>query len=878
MIITRPIGIDLGTTNSAAAMLELNEKDILIGRDAQGRTTMPSCVWAEPKTGKIIVGHHAYIRRGSPNPPITSIKRSMGTQLTVTLGQNQYTPAEISAFILRELKHQIETELTSRSSQEQKFDVSKAIITVPAYFNLPAIEATRQAGEMAGLQVMELLHEPTAAAIYYGWKYDLGDGVFMVYDLGGGTFDVSILQRISGEFQVLGISGDNFLGGDDFDRRLAEYIRQVLVADGYKLDLNVRENPEDHLRFNQLMALAEKAKKELSNKDEFILRDQGTLRDQDNSPVVIELAISREQFENLIGDLLDRTIEFCRTALETAKEQGDITLDSIDYILMVGGSSYVPAVMDKVRKTFCEPRNTNEPNKRSPIQLVRDEPENAVALGAALRAAAAGVGISDAQKRVCVWFRNAATTSKHRTLISGRVETLDPAVNLEDGIIRMLSSTGEVLEECKLPSKQNFVFRDVDLVNEFSNEFHFVVIDKQGNQIANISRSIVHEMDQKSTVGRTMSTSVLSKPIVLEGTDGERLIRQVLLPKGTSLPTRKRFTFAVSDSSGKIRLPIYQDNRIIKEIYADVGNINVGTPVQFEIECDELINIKIHASVGEKSVGGKISPPPPDTVPTEYEIQKLIEEFWGALEKLDNRDRVSFEAEFETILRDIKEALAGADYPKVIQRVNDFKALIKNVHIAEPLRPSLETLEEKYQSCLRLFDQVEQAQPELAPKTFREDIQRIFEKGKQAYHDRDRDIYQEVVHTVTTTLQYLVNATKVKVRDSEERDETIHAYMLVEEARQIVQFLLVTSLLNQSIEHLQDIKEYLEEIDALEKLVEQKPIEVIQRCQVIITDVRRKYRQIVPDERRAKQLQGLLKLDFSSGRKNVTTDDDFFKI
>ena len=755
--------------------------------------------------------------------------------------------------------------------------MSKAIITVPAYFNLPAIEATRQAGELAGLQVMELLHEPTAAAIYYGWKYDLGDGVFMVYDLGGGTFDVSILQRISGEFQVLGISGDNFLGGDDFDRRLAEYIRQVLVADGYKLDLNVRENPEDHLRFNQLMTLAEKAKKELSKKDEFILRDQGTLRDQDGAPVIIELPISRDQFENLIADLLDQTIDFCHKALEMAKEHSDITLDTIDYILMVGGSSYVPAVMDKVRKIFCETENSNESNNHSRIQLVRDEPENAVALGAALRAAASGVGISDSQKRVCVWFRNSATASKQRTLINGRVETLNPTDNLDDGIIRMLSSTGEVLEECQLSSKGIFIFRDVELVDKSFNEFRFIILDKRGNQIANINRSITHRTGQRSIVGRTMSTAVLSKPIILEGTDGEHLIRQVLLPEGTSLPSHKKFTFAVSDPSGKIRLPIYQDNRIIKEIYADVGNIGVGTPVQFEIECDELINIKIRANVGEKSVGGRISPPPPDTVPTEYEIQELIKEYRETLEKLDDRDRTSFETEFESILRDIKDALAGADYPKVIQRVNDFKALVKNMHLAEPLRPSLETLEERYRRCLALFDQVKQEQPDLAPKAFREDIQKMFGKGKQAYYNRDRDIYQEVVHTVTTALQYLVNATKVKVRDSEEKDETIRAYMLVEEARQIVQFLLVTSLLNQNIEHLQNIKEYLEEIDSLEELVEQKPIEVAQRCQVIITNMRRKYRQIVPDEEQAQDLKGLLKLDFTSGRAGANTEDDLFK-
>src|ERR1019366_4932258 len=264
MILTKPIGIDLGTTNSAVAMLDLNERDLLLCKDTEGRTITPSCVWFDSRKNAIVVGHHAYARKGRRPEPISSIKRCMGTQMKVTLGKDECSPVEISSYLLRKLKQQMEEELTRRSSPDLHYEVSRANITVPAYFGLPAIEATRQAGHLAGLEVMELLHEPTAAAIYYSWKHNLGDGVYMVYDLGGGTFDVSILRRTAGEFLVLGISGDNFLGGDDFDRRLAEYLRQTLVADDYDLDLEVASDPEDRLRFNQLMSLAEKAKKGLS--------------------------------------------------------------------------------------------------------------------------------------------------------------------------------------------------------------------------------------------------------------------------------------------------------------------------------------------------------------------------------------------------------------------------------------------------------------------------------------------------------------------------------------------------------------------------------------------------------------------------------------
>ncbi|NUO80106.1 Hsp70 family protein, partial [candidate division KSB1 bacterium] len=450
MIVTRVIGIDLGTTNSAVAMLELNERDLLLSKDAQSRTTTPSCVWQDPRTKEIVVGHRAYARKGTAPAPISSIKRSMGTQMTVALGGKQYAPAEISAFILRELKKQIEGELKSRSDAGLEYDIHRAIVTVPAYFGLPAIEATREAGKLAGLEVTELLHEPTAAAIYYSWRYNLGDGVYMVYDLGGGTFDVSILRRTSGEFLVLGISGDIFLGGDDFDRRLAEHLRKLLAAEGYKLDLDVNNDPQDLLRFNQLVTLAERAKKELSAKDEIVLRDQGTLKDQDDTPVIVETSLTRSVFESLIDDLLERTIACCHTALQKAQEKSDTGLEHVDHILLVGGSTYVPAVMEKVKQAFWRRKNGDRKTPSAAAEPVRDEPENAVALGAALRAAASGMGICDDKKRIRIWFRGTGATKREQMTISGHLETIEPGLDLNEGSIRLSNAAGEQLGETVL--------------------------------------------------------------------------------------------------------------------------------------------------------------------------------------------------------------------------------------------------------------------------------------------------------------------------------------------------------------------------------------------------------------------------------------------
>jgi molecular chaperone DnaK len=783
----------------------------------------------------------------------------MGTQMTVKFGAARHTPAEISAYILRELKQQMIAELSRRSSPDLQYDVSRAIITVPAYFGLPAIEATREAGQKAGLEVTELLHEPTAAAIYYSWKHDLGDGIYMVYDLGGGTFDVSILRRAVGEFLVLGISGDNFLGGDDFDRRLAEHLRKMLVEEDYDLDLDVASDPEDRLRFNQLMALAERAKKGLSERDEFMLRDQGTLTDKSGAPVIIEMTITRATLESLIDDLLERTINCCKEALERAGQKSGITLEDIDHILLVGGSTYVPAVMKKVEQAFCAVGESQGPRARcaSPI---RDEPETAVALGAALRAAAAGVGVSDESNLVRLWFRGSAATKREQATISGHLEPLEGALSLEGGRLRLITATGEVIGEVELKEGLRFAFPTVPLEAETLNEFRCEVRDSAGKQVAVLGRSIAHASDQKESVGRALSTSVLSKPIVLEGADGDRLVRQVLLGEGTSLPTRSRFTFGVGDPTGRIRLPIYQENRIIKELQVNVGQVAVGTPVDVEIACDEQVRIHVRFSIGDKEFGGNIEPPPPDSVPSEYDIQKIEQRFLDVLSRLDEADAARLLASYETARRDLNEALAGADYPKVIQRTADLEGLVRDARLAEPLRPPLEATEKNFRSCLELIPQAISIKPDLPVDSLKQDLDSAFEMAKAAYERRDHQTYHDATHVIDTALQFLVSATRKKIIDDPDLDVAVRASMAVMEAREMTQFLLVNCLIAGRAEFFAELKQQIGELDSMEARVESEPIDVLNRCQVMKTEARRIYQQIAPQEKRNADLDGLLQV------------------
>ncbi|MCD6486967.1 MAG: Hsp70 family protein [Syntrophobacterales bacterium] len=874
MIITRAIGIDLGTTNSAVSMLELNERDLLLCKDAQSRTTIPSCVWQNHRTGEIVVGHRAYVRKGTIPEPISSIKRSMGTQMSVSLGGEEHTPAEISAYILRELKKQIDTELESRSTDGLKYEVSHAIITVPAYFGLPAIEATREAGKLSGLEVTELLHEPTAAAIYYSWKYNLGDGVYMVYDLGGGTFDVSILRKTSGEFLVLGISGDNFLGGDDFDRRLAEHLRKLLVMDGYDMALDVTGDSEDILRFNQLVALAERTKKELSTKEEIVLRNQGTIKDKNGVPVIVEASISRSDFESMIEDILERTIECSKEALAKAHEKGGINLEDIDHILLVGGSTYVPSVMEKVRQTFCLNNDNGHEVRTVNVEPVRDDPENAIAFGAALRAASSGLGICDDKKLIRMWFRSGGATKQEQITISGHIEVLVQDMNLDNGRIRLIYSD-ETLDEVPLKQGLKFAFSRVSLTPESLNEFCFEVLGHTGEQSVAIKRSIMQASDQKEAVGNTLSTSVLPKPIVLEGTDGDRLVRRVLLVEGTSLPAIARFTFAINDLSGHIRLPIYQENRIIKELCAEVGEVAPGAPVEIEIACDEQVNIQVKFSMGEQSFGGKIAPPPPDTVPTEYEIQQIQQQFNLALKSLDEDDAIRLSNKYKTTYQDLIEAITGADYPKVIQRTRDLEGLVREVRLAEPLRPALTSIEEKYASCLTLIAKAKELKSEFVSSSLKEDLEKAMEKGKDAYQKRDKETYEETVQVISTSMQFLINITKVRDVENENVDSVMRALALIDECRQMLQFLLINCLFFDEEGYMDDLKKQIKELDELEEQANDEPTRIGNRCQVLITEASRIYKQIVPDDS-PNDLDGLLKMDLHKHSPEVRARDDLF--
>ena len=354
------IGIDLGTTNSCVAVIEGGNPTVIA--NSEGARTTPSVV-AFKKDGERIVGQVAK-RQAVTNAErtIMSIKREMGTDHKVTIDGKSYTPQEISAMILTKLKQDAESYLGE--------PVTQAVITVPAYFSDSQRQATKDAGKIAGLEVLRIINEPTAAALAYGMNDT--DQKVMVYDLGGGTFDVSILEIGDGVFEVLSTNGDTRLGGDDFDNRIIKYL-----VDEFKKDTGI-DLSNDKTAMQRLKEAAEKSKIELSGMVTSNINLPFITVDQDG-PKHMDITLTKAKFDELTADLVEKTLVCIRNAMKDA----DLSKGDIDKVLLVGGSSRIPAVQEAVKNEMGQ-----EPHKGI-------NPDECVAIGAAVQAGVLGGDVKD---------------------------------------------------------------------------------------------------------------------------------------------------------------------------------------------------------------------------------------------------------------------------------------------------------------------------------------------------------------------------------------------------------------------------------------------------------------------------------------------------
>jgi molecular chaperone DnaK len=350
----RAVGIDLGTTNSVVSVLEGGEPTVIA--NAEGQRTTPSVV-AFAKNGEVLVGEVAK-RQAVTNVDrtIRSVKRHMGTDWAVDVDGKKYTAQEISARVLMKLKRDAESYLGET--------ITDAVITVPAYFEDAQRQATKEAGEIAGLNVLRIVNEPTAAALAYGLDKGEKDQTILVFDLGGGTFDVSLLEIGEGVVEVKATSGDNHLGGDDWDQRIVDHLVKQF-QNGHGVDLS-----KDKMALQRLREAAEKAKIELSSSSETTI-NLPYVTASDAGPLHLDEKLTRSQFQQMTSELLDRT----RAPFQSVLRDAGINVSAIDHVVLVGGSTRMPAVVDLVK----ELTGGKEPNKGV-------NPDEVVAIGASLQA------------------------------------------------------------------------------------------------------------------------------------------------------------------------------------------------------------------------------------------------------------------------------------------------------------------------------------------------------------------------------------------------------------------------------------------------------------------------------------------------------------
>jgi molecular chaperone DnaK len=738
----RAVGIDLGTTNSEIAWLPPSEREVVIFADRFGRRTFPSAVAWDAKAGAFVAGHPARSKRGADDAPIESIKRKMGQKTTVSVGPHALSPEDVSSKILAELLARMKETLAQsvhRRPPSLELSVTRAVITVPAYFDAPQVEATRRAGELAGLDVIGVLQEPTAAAIYHTWKRRLGDGNFLVYDLGGGTFDVSILRCVGGEYQVLAIDGDNYLGGDDLDRRYAEHLRKQLAERGYALDLDIRGSADDRRLFARLVHLAQEIKESLSTAEVVHVSKNDVAKDKSGESIFFDADVGRADYEEIVRDLVETTIACCDRALARSREVAGVGVEGIDHVILVGGSTRVPLVVRRVTEAFC--KESGEP--------LRDDVDTCVALGAAIHAAnIGGTIVGDEGARVRVTTPLVAHGTKLRLgLVVEQAPKTASSVALWEGDRALAEGPLGRSEPLRL---------DVPLGEAEETQATLALQTSIGAPVAELSLAL-HRGDLRPRPTALSRASVVAKDIALEVVRGGKRDRKVLLARGTGLPAQVSHLFFTADQSGAVVLRILQGRLPIKTIAVDVPKeLPVGSPLELVLRCDESMRLEAQATVGSTQIQAHIEAPP--GLSGEGDVEALIERAEKARRALWGGLGSEFAAEADRLVVGIREVL-HTDPDKLAALCERLRHIVDELHggVGEALVPPMARMEDAFDTLRRVVYRSNSTLMGMDRVEWDRRIDALYDKAMEAHSTGDgpmwRRVYNEVQALCETAYQ-----------------------------------------------------------------------------------------------------------------------------
>lgn len=797
------IGIDLGTTYSSVAIPgERTGDGFYIDSKCPGNTvildrlkrrTTPSVVALNDK-GQIVVGYTAKGRAGMSPEPCMFVKRYMGLDKKFDLGpEKSWGPEQVSAEILKYLKSIAEERLGE--------PVTEAVITVPAYFGLPAKQMTEKAGELAGLKVLALIMEPVAAAMMYCLNDKRDPLTILTYDLGGGTFDVAILKKSDGiitERSILAFDGDPALGGYNFDMKLALWILDRLVDQGY--DLKYDENdPADKVIFAKLLVYAEQAKRKLSTEQVYEIQENTTgIKDRSGNDVVIELAVTREDFVELIKDDVEYTLELCRRAMEE-KASPPIDPDEIDEIVMVGGSSRIPLIQQRLEVEFG----------RKPLLV---EPELCIALGAAINAGSLGQTIG------CLKLNLIPSCTEFETLVvSGQVI---PTADLADvdGCRVTLRAVDYGYENTRNIGPQGgFVFDSVPLIVDSTREFTLAVTSPAGVELVSYNFSVTQG---EGGAGKIVDPpKVLAKPIYVLMKDGMHLVA----PELTRLPFEAPVHAQTTGTSGTIRLEVYEEHHTLGVLIMDniPKTLSVGTPVDITMVINEDYSIDVRAYIPSLARDEKINIEIP--IPPVKTIDELRDEYSHWVKRaddvltsagrgflIDNAKALNLEKR----LQECGRMLDGRapDPVQIANRLDEIKSLIRELGAGWRPSPDRDTFENKAGEADRLLAEVIKVKPEVEQDGYDRQIGAIRAEADKAYKDQNdqawSDSFNKMVALCDRLHKLLPNGSGARDLTPEE-----HVIQMSKILTMLHQMAIDADRYEEFEDRFEDLKDSLEKID-----------------------------------------------------------------